>query len=321
MFSSQVCSVGGTAEALIIFWFLLRQVVYSGGTLTTASRKDGKLSSTSRVFESTHHRHIFAIFISYLFTMKRIFLFAFVMAFACARSFSQSDTAVRYYGANWRETTKDSAVSYVKFFKQANLWRGMEYYAKSNALKSEGDYNEMNPATAVGSVNSYKEDGKLDYTIEYADGKPLDKTYFHKSGEKKSYTVYSDNGIQLQKGWDENGKEIKDFVVEREAQFKGGDEGWKKYLEKNLNLDIPAAVGAPPGNYEVQIRFLVNKDGVPANLKAVSVPAKCKACGAEALRVLRESPRWEPAILNNEPVIYETTKTIIYNAVAGVKKG
>ncbi|MCW3107326.1 MAG: hypothetical protein JWQ09_1832 [Segetibacter sp.] len=253
--------------------------------------------------------------------MKRIFLFAFVAAFAYVPSFSQSDTTTRYYGKSGKETTKDSAVSDVKFFRQANLWHGIEYYTKRNVLKSEGDYNETNLETAVGSVNVYKEDGKPDYTMEYADGKPLNKTYYYKSGDKKSYTLYSDKGIQLQKGWDETGKEIKNFVVEREAQFKGGDEGWKKYLEKNLNATIPAAVGAPAGNYEVRVQFVVDKDGIPTNLKAVSVPAKCKACGAEALRILRESPKWEPAILNNEPVIYETIKIITYEPVEGVKKG
>lgn len=253
--------------------------------------------------------------------MKRILLFAFVVAFAYVPSFSQSDTTIRYYGKNGKETSKDSAVSIVKFFRQADLWHGMEYYTKRNVLKSEGDYNETNLETAVGSVNNYKEDGKLDFTIDYADGKPLDKTYYYKSGDKKSYTLYSDKGLQLQKGWDESGKEIKNFVVQREAQFKGGDEGWKKYLQKNLNATIPAAVEAPAGNYEVQVQFVVDKDGIPVNLNAVSAPAKCKACRAEALRVLRESPKWEPAILNNEPVIYEAVKTITFQPVEGVKKG
>jgi hypothetical protein len=257
--------------------------------------------------------------ISYLFCMKRILLSTLFAAFAFISTFSQSDTTIKYY-KNGRETTKDSASSYVKFFKQATLWHGIEYYSKNNVMKSEGDYSGTNLLTPISSVNNYKEDGVLDYTTEFAEGKILNKTYFYKSGNKKSYTVYSDNGVQMQKGWDDSGKELKNFVVEREARFKGGVDGWKKYLEKNLNASLPMDLGAPPGNYEVQLQFVVNKDGVPSNLKAVSVPAKCKPCGAEALRVLRESPAWEPAIQNNEPVIYQAIQIITFQVVGDRKK-
>jgi hypothetical protein len=251
--------------------------------------------------------------------MKKIVLFALFAAFACVTTFSQSDTTLKYY-KNGKETSKDSAVSYVKFFKQADMWHGMEYYSKKNALKSEGDYSDKNLNTAIGSVNYYKEDGVLDYTTEYADGKILNKTYFYKSGNKKSYTVYSDNGVQMQKGWDDSGKELKNFVVEREARFKGGADAWKKYIEKNLNAGLAADLGAPPGSYEVQLQYVVNQDGVLSNLKATSVPAKCKPCGAEALRVLRESPAWEPAIQNNEPVLYQSTQIITFLVPGDGKK-
>lgn len=161
----------------------------------------------------------------------------------------------------------------------------------------------------------------MDFTVDYADGKPLSKTYFHKSGDKKSYTVYGDKGIEQQIGWDENGKEIKGFVVERPADFKGGSDAWQRYLKKNLNETIPTALGLAAGNYEVQLQFTINTDGIPTNVKAISVPVRCKACGTEALRVIKESPSWDPAILNNVPVVYETTQTITFQPVEGVKKG
>lgn len=264
---------------------------------------------------------LMGIFSYYHFIMKRIFLLLLMASIGYVPTFSQTDTLIKYYSKNGSETSRDSSFSYAKFFRQFNLWHGVEYYTKRNIVKSEGDYNETNLLTGVGSVNNFKEDGKLDFTVEFTDGKPINKTFFYKSGDKKSYTLYSEKGIQLQKGWDENGKDIKNFVVERDAQFKGGEEGWKKYIEKNLNLSIPSAVGAPPGNYEVQVQFVVDKDGIPVNIKALSVPPKCKACGAETLRVLRESPKWEPAILNNEAVTFETTKTVTFEPVQGQKKG
>jgi hypothetical protein len=190
-------------------------------------------------------------------------LFTCLAAFSCVHAFAQADTTIRHHGKNKKEITKDSAVSIMKFYRQAGIWHGMEYTSKSNVLISEGDYNETNIATAVRSVNFYKEDGKLDYTIDYVDGKQQSKTYFHKWGDKKSYTVFGDKGIETQIGWDESGREIKNYVVEREAQFKGGDDGWQKYLKKNLNETIPAALGLAAGVYEAQVQFIVNKDGIP----------------------------------------------------------
>ena len=250
--------------------------------------------------------------------MKKIFLLAIVAAFAWVPSFSQSDTLVKYYSKDGKEVAKDSAASFVKFFKQSGMWHGMEYDLKKNLLKSEGDYNEANLATGVGGVNYFKEDGTLYYTIEYADGKPVERTYFYKSGNKMSYTMYGENGKQISKAWDDNGKELKNFVMQRDAQFKGGEDGWKKYLDKNLNVTIPTALGLAVGNYEVQVQFVVAKDGIPINIKLVSAPPRCKACATEALRIMKESPAWEPAILNNEPVTFETTKTITFEPV---KKG
>src|SRR3982750_1644357 len=114
--------------------------------------------------------------------MKKIFLLAIFAALASVPSFSQTDTLLKYYGKDGKEIVKDSAVSFVKFFKRSNLWHGMEYDLKKNILKSEGDYNEANLATGVGGVNHFNEDGKLNYTMEYADGKPIERTYYYKSG-------------------------------------------------------------------------------------------------------------------------------------------
>ena len=247
--------------------------------------------------------------------MKKIFLLAIVAMFASVQSFSQSDTIVKYYAKNGKEVAKDSAVSLIKFFRQSNQWHGLEYDLKKNYLKSEGDYTETNPGTGNGTVSHFNEDGKLNYTVDYAEGKPVERMYFYKSGNKKAYTMYGENGKQISKAWDDKGKEIQNFVTEREAQFKGGEDGWKKYLDKNLNAAIPTLLGLPVGNYEVQVQFVVGTDGIPGAIKVISAPAKCKACATEVVRIMKESPAWDPAILINEPVTTEVTKTIAFQPV------
>ena len=47
--------------------------------------------------------------------------------------------------------------------------------------------------------------------------------------------------------------------VEKEAKFPGGLDGWKNYLERNLNANVAADDGAPTGNYTVKVQFIVDK--------------------------------------------------------------
>ena len=81
--------------------------------------------------------------------------------------------------------------------------------------------------------------------------------------------------------------------VEVEAQFPGGLRAWQRFLEKNLNAQVPAEKGAPAGNYTVVIRFIVDKDGSLSDFK----PNTKHGYGMEEeiLRVLKLSPKWTPA--------------------------
>lgn len=81
--------------------------------------------------------------------------------------------------------------------------------------------------------------------------------------------------------------------VEVEAQFPGGLRAWQRFLEKNLNANVPAEKGAPAGSYTVVIRFIVDKDGSLSDFK----PNTRHGYGMEEeiLRVLKLSPKWTPA--------------------------
>ena len=101
-------------------------------------------------------------------------------------------------------------------------------------------------------------------------------------------------------------------MFEREAKFKGGLFGWKKYLEKNLNANIAADAGAPTGTYTVKVQFIVDKEGNVSRVKAIEIPAKCKPCAAEAVKVIANCPAWEPAIQYNQPVIYQAIQYLTF---------
>ncbi len=98
--------------------------------------------------------------------------------------------------------------------------------------------------------------------------------------------------------------------VQVEAQFPGGQDAWKRFLERNLNSQVPADNGAPAGNYTVTVSFLVDKDGNISQVKALNDPGY--GCSDEAVRVIKKGPNWISAIQNGRNVIYRQKQNITF---------
>lgn len=103
----------------------------------------------------------------------------------------------------------------------------------------------------------------------------------------------------------------KEFTsVQVEAKFPGGQDAWRKFLERNLNQQTPADNGAPPGNYVVTVSFRVDKDGSISEVQALTDPGY--GCASEAVRVIKKGPKWQPAIQNGRNVIYRQKQNIVF---------
>ena len=100
--------------------------------------------------------------------------------------------------------------------------------------------------------------------------------------------------------------------VEKEAKFPGGPEGWRRYLERNLNANVAADDGAPMGNYTVKVQFIVDKEGNISNVQPIEVPKACPSCGPEAVKVIKRGPKWEPAVQNGRNVIYQAIQNVTF---------
>lgn len=88
--------------------------------------------------------------------------------------------------------------------------------------------------------------------------------------------------------------------VEQEAEFPGGPEAWLRYLQSNLNADVPIKKRAKNGTYTVIVRFIVNKDGTISNIKAETNYGH--GMEKEVIRVIKEGPNWMPAIQDGRKV-------------------
>lgn len=88
--------------------------------------------------------------------------------------------------------------------------------------------------------------------------------------------------------------------VEVEASFPGGLSAWARYLERNLNRDVPGENGAPPGTYPVVVQFIVDKEGNVSEVKALTNHGY--GMEEEAVRAIKRGPKWTPAIQNGRQV-------------------
>lgn len=98
--------------------------------------------------------------------------------------------------------------------------------------------------------------------------------------------------------------------VEVPAQFPGGFDAWKKYLERNLNAGLPAENGAQTGKYTVMVSFVVDKDGNISDVIAENAPGF--GTEAEAIKIIKKGPKWQPAIQNGKKVAYRARQQVTF---------
>jgi hypothetical protein len=98
--------------------------------------------------------------------------------------------------------------------------------------------------------------------------------------------------------------------TEQAPRFPGGSESFRRYLDRNLKKDAAALDGAPIGVYNVKVQFIIDPEGNVSNVKAIEVPKECPSCGAEAVKVIRKGPKWEPAVQNGRNVVFQNIETI-----------
>ena len=106
--------------------------------------------------------------------------------------------------------------------------------------------------------------------------------------------------------------------VEIEAEFPGGIQAWRRFLEKNLNANVPAINGAPAGTYHVVVRFIVDKDGTLSDFKKETNYGY--GMEEEVLRVFNKSPKWIPASDKGRNVKAYRQQPITFLVVENKKK-
>jgi periplasmic protein TonB len=107
------------------------------------------------------------------------------------------------------------------------------------------------------------------------------------------------------------------YKVEREAMFPGGPEGWRKYLEENLNADLASKYIKLKRNEKLmqqtaKLQFIVDREGNISNVRCINANEIHPKLVKESVRVIQEGPKWVPAWQNGKNVIYQAIQYITW---------
>ena len=95
--------------------------------------------------------------------------------------------------------------------------------------------------------------------------------------------------------------------VEIESEYPGGSAAWQRYLNKTLRYPQEAIDNEIQGT--VVIQFIVDKEGNVSDVEAISGPEELRS---EAVRVIKKSGKWTPAVQNGRQVKSYKKQPIVF---------
>jgi protein TonB len=101
--------------------------------------------------------------------------------------------------------------------------------------------------------------------------------------------------------------------VEIESEFPGGPAAWLRYMNKNLRYPDDAVNNEIQGTVVVQ--FIVDKEGNVSDVQAISGPDN-GGLREEAVRVIKKSGKWTPAVQNGRQVKSYKKQPIVFKLEA-----
>lgn len=90
------------------------------------------------------------------------------------------------------------------------------------------------------------------------------------------------------------------MIVDEPPSFVGGTAQMNHYFAKNMKYPERAIKEEIQG--KVYIKFVVEEDGTPRQVMVVKGIPDCPECDVEAVRLIRQMPKWEPGKINGKAV-------------------
>jgi len=231
--------------------------------------------------------------------MKMLPLVALLLMSTTLRS--QNNESFYVFNANWKPTKMDSAHFFLRVHKINDTCWQWDYYNYSGPLIRSERTRDKDGDVLDGVSNHYDENGRLDSTSIFRMGKKNGEFYrittdtFHL---RLKYVYRNDTLIETVDLDTLKNKKTVAYKDEKESEYPGGKSGWARYLTRNLKYPDRAINANKEG--DVRIAFIVDKEGhvlEPYIAKSVEY-----SLDEEALKIIRESGKWDPAFQNGKYV-------------------
>ncbi len=158
-------------------------------------------------------------------------------------------------------------------------------FVKPKVVEKERVVEEIKTIEELKDKNIAAKDQKGDPDAKIVIDQPTGNS--DKDAEIVDNNVYSSAGIEVQ------------------PEFPGAAAGWKRYVERNYK--VPEVDQDLKGR--VFVEFVVEKDGSLTDIKVIRDLGN--GTGAEAVRMLKNAPRWKPGIQNGKAIRVRYTQAIM----------
>ena len=169
-----------------------------------------------------------------------------------------------------------------------------------------GDKNTGEPIVGaaikiVGSTKGTVSDKDGRFTLTVKRGDKVQAAYVGYESQSLPIRNYNEIGLHLEfdlvKENVDEAKKIYD-VVEKMPEFPGGKEALKSYVASSINY--PAEVEKAGIQGRVHAAFIVEKDGSVTGARIIRTVDPL--LDAEAIRIIRNMPKWTPGMQDGKPV-------------------
>lgn len=245
--------------------------------------------------------------------MKNLTLVLIVFISALKFTYSQ-EKIVKYYDIHWTEVNdKDYHFKRELIKNEKGEWIVKDYYANGK-LQMKGGFVSEAMKIKTGHHEYYYENGTKKgvgyYKNNIYDGRWL---WYRKDGSLSSVEFYNNKRFRNAILYNKENKIIKttlnQFDILKNAQFKGGSKELQKYISKKLKYPAKAIENNNIG--KVYVNFIINKSG---EVESVKVLKKGNYyLDKEAIRVIKNMPKWEPAKLHNIVCEQNCCLPIVFN--------